>query len=61
MSNNYAWNNLQKDIWLKLVSDNAVHRDDLNTFFEFGQFFSDYFEQHRDVAPYQIILHHFIY
>jgi hypothetical protein len=49
------WNELQMQIWMHLVQDNIVDRNDLKTFFDFGQEFSDYFEAYGKVIPYEIL------
>lgn len=49
------WNNYQKNIWLQLVNNNLVGINDVNTFFSFGQAFSDYFDKYKKPAPYNYI------
>lgn len=51
-----SWNNVQKNIWLKLVSDRIVKYDDMHMFFEMGQIFSDYFEKNREAPSYKLLV-----
>lgn len=47
-----SWNNVQKNIWLKLVKDHIVQYNDMKMFFEMGQIFSNYFEVYHKTIPY---------
>jgi hypothetical protein len=47
-----TWNNIQKDIWLKLVKDHIVNYNDMQMFFKMGEVFSDYFEDYHKAIPY---------
>lgn len=47
-----SWNNVQKNIWLKLVKDHIVNYNDMQMFFRMGQIFSDYFEDYHKPIPY---------
>lgn len=50
------WNNIQKNIWIRLVQDNIVQMNDMKKFFWFGQLFSDYFDKYGKPAPYDYIV-----
>lgn len=39
------WNEEEERIWLALVKDGCVEREDTDKFLIFGKYFSDYFEE----------------
>jgi len=44
------WNEEEENIWLALVKDGTVEREDTNKFLKFGKYFSDYFEKFGKTA-----------
>lgn len=50
------WNNIQKNIWIRMVQEGIVAMNDMKKFFQLGQLFSDYFDQHGQPAPYDYIV-----
>ena len=51
-----SWNNVQKNIRLKLVNDRVVKYNDMQMFFKMGQVFRDYFEDYREAPPYKTLV-----
>lgn len=56
-----SWNNVQKNIWLKLVKDRIVKYNDIQMFFKMGQVFSDYFDDYHEAPPYQELVQMLLY
>jgi hypothetical protein len=50
------WLKVQKDIWLKLVDEKKVRRDDTNTFFKFGDYVKKYYTQKKNFPNYKEII-----
>jgi len=51
------WNTIQEDIWLKLVRNHLVKRNDIDIFLVFSRFFSDYYIKYHRIATYDEVLH----
>jgi len=48
-----VWNNAQKKIWTKLVTDGIVSRNDPDQFYKFGKDFSNYYHQTGHIMSYR--------
>ena len=54
-----TWNDDQKQLWLSLVKDGAVARNDPTAFYTFGKYFDDYYHKTGEVVPYSKLRAHF--
>ena len=50
------WNNYQKDLWLHLVDDRYVARNDAIQFFRFGKMFRNFYDMHGRLMTYDDVL-----
>jgi hypothetical protein len=50
------WNNYQKDLWLHLVDDRYVARNDAIQFFRFGKMFRNFYDRHGKLMTYDDVL-----
>jgi hypothetical protein len=53
------WNDDQKQLWLNLVKDGVVGRNDPTAFYQFGKYFDDYYHKTGEVVPYSELRAHF--
>ena len=50
------WNNVQKNIWLRMVQEHIVAINDMKKFFEFNKVFNDYFDKFNKPVPYEYVI-----
>jgi hypothetical protein len=49
------WNHIQVLLWLQLIKDRLVNRNDTNAFYAFGKYFNDYNKKTGKILPYSLL------